>query len=79
MVRRSMNYEHFLRRASCDPQTRTEGIRRRPLRGGLALETEPRRVAKTGAAQDAAPVAAVEIAATGAALPSRQTDAQQQG
>jgi hypothetical protein len=56
MVRRSMNYEHFLRRASCDPQTRTESIRRRPLRGGLALDTDSRRLAMPGAAQ----VAAVE-------------------
>lgn len=36
---------------------------------GLALDTDPRRVAKSGAAQDAAQMAAVEIAATGAASP----------
>jgi len=34
---------------------------------GLALDTDPRRVAKSGAAQDAAQLAAIEIAATGAA------------
>jgi capsid protein len=34
---------------------------------GLILDTDPRRVAKTGAAQDAAQNAAVEIGATGAA------------
>jgi lambda family phage portal protein len=38
---------------------------------GLALDTDPRRVAKSGAAQDAAQIAAVEIAATGAAAPVR--------
>jgi lambda family phage portal protein len=38
---------------------------------GLALDTDPRRVAKSGAAQDAAQMAAVEIAATGAAGPPR--------
>jgi lambda family phage portal protein len=38
---------------------------------GLALDTDPRRVAKSGAAQDAAQMAAVEIAATGAAAPPR--------
>jgi capsid protein len=36
---------------------------------GIALDTDPRRVAKSGAAQDAAQIAAVEIAATGAASP----------
>jgi lambda family phage portal protein len=36
---------------------------------GLSLDTDPRRVAKSGAAQDAAQMAAVEIAATGAAGP----------
>jgi lambda family phage portal protein len=36
---------------------------------GLALDTDPRRVAKSGAAHDAGQIAAVEIAATGAALP----------
>jgi lambda family phage portal protein len=40
---------------------------------GLALDTDPRRVAKSGAAQDAAQLAAVEIAATGAAAPARDT------
>ncbi len=39
---------------------------------GLALDTDPRRVAKSGAAQDAAQLAAIEIAATGAASPPRQ-------
>ncbi|WP_149539300.1 phage portal protein [Siccirubricoccus phaeus] len=39
---------------------------------GLALDTDPRRVAKSGAAQDAAQMAAVEIAATGAAAPPRE-------
>ena len=34
---------------------------------GLSLDTDPRRVAKSGAAQDAAQIAAIEIAATGAA------------
>ena len=36
---------------------------------GIALDTDPRRVAKSGTAQDAAQLAAIEIAATGAALP----------
>jgi hypothetical protein len=36
---------------------------------GLSLDTDPRRVAKSGAAQDAAQLAAIEIAATGAAVP----------
>jgi lambda family phage portal protein len=36
---------------------------------GLSLDTDPRRVAKSGSAQDAAQMAAVEIAATGAAAP----------
>ena len=39
---------------------------------GLALDTDPRRMAKSCAAQDAAQIAAVEIAATGAAMPPRQ-------
>ncbi len=34
---------------------------------GISVDTDPRRVAKSGAAQDAAQMAAVEIAATGAA------------
>jgi lambda family phage portal protein len=44
---------------------------------GLALDTDPRRVAKSGAAQDAAQMAAIEIAATGAAAPLRQPTASQ--
>jgi lambda family phage portal protein len=36
---------------------------------GIILDTDPRRVAKSGGAHDAAQLAAVEIAATGAALP----------
>lgn len=39
---------------------------------GIALDTDPRRVAKSGAAQDAAQIAAIEIAATGAAQPLRE-------
>ncbi len=39
---------------------------------GISLDTDPRRVARSGAAQDAAQMAAVEIAATGAAAPLRQ-------
>jgi lambda family phage portal protein len=39
---------------------------------GVALDTDPRRVAKSGAAQDAAQIAAIEIAATGAAQPRRE-------
>jgi lambda family phage portal protein len=42
---------------------------------GLALDTDPRRAAKSGAAQDAAQIAAVEIAATGAAAPATQAAA----
>ncbi|MFN7305582.1 MAG: phage portal protein, partial [Acetobacteraceae bacterium] len=38
---------------------------------GISLDTDPRRVAKSGGAQDAAQMAAVEIAATGAAAPPR--------
>ncbi len=38
---------------------------------GISLDTDPRRVAKSGAAQDAAQLAAIEIAATGAASPPR--------
>jgi lambda family phage portal protein len=34
---------------------------------GISLDTDPRRVAKSGSAQDAAQLAAIEIAATGAA------------
>ena len=36
---------------------------------GVSLDSDPRRVAKSGSAQDAAQMAAVEIAATGAAMP----------
>jgi capsid protein len=44
---------------------------------GISLDTNPRRVAKSDAAQDAAQMAAVEIAATGAAAPPRtETPAQ---
>jgi lambda family phage portal protein len=41
-------------------------------KAGVALDTDPRRVAKSGAAQDAAQIAAIEIAATGAAQPRRE-------
>jgi lambda family phage portal protein len=41
---------------------------------GLSLDTDPRRVAKSGGAQDAAQMAAIEIAATGAAGPPRQNE-----
>ena len=40
---------------------------------GLALDSDPRRVAKSGSAQDAAQLAAIEIAATGAASPRADT------
>jgi lambda family phage portal protein len=40
---------------------------------GLSLDTDPRRVAKSGSAQDAAQMAAVEIAATGSAASARDT------
>ena len=43
---------------------------------GLSLDSDPRRVAKSGSAQDAAQMAAVEIAATGAAAPPRDIPAQ---
>ena len=43
---------------------------------GLSLDTDPRRVAKSGTAQDAAQMAAVEIAATGAAMPAQHTQPQ---
>ena len=39
---------------------------------GVILDTDPRRVAKTGSAQDPAQLAAIEIAATGAAVPAGQ-------
>ncbi len=39
---------------------------------GLALDSDVRRVAKSGVAHDAAQIAAVEIAATGAAIPQQQ-------
>jgi lambda family phage portal protein len=42
---------------------------------GISLDTDPRRVAKSGAAQDAAQLAAIEIAATGAAAPPRSAPA----
>ena len=45
---------------------------------GLSLDTGPRSIAKSGAAQGAAQLAAIEIAATGAAAPPRP-DVQQQG
>ena len=35
---------------------------------GISLDSDPRRVAKSGSAQDAAQMAAIEIAATGAAM-----------
>ena len=41
---------------------------------GLALDTDPRRVAKSGVAQDPAQMAAIEIAATGAALPASESE-----
>ena len=46
---------------------------------GISLDTDPRRVAKSGAAQDAAQIAAIEIAATGAAQPMRDPAPQPQG
>jgi lambda family phage portal protein len=46
---------------------------------GLALDTDPRRVAKSGIAQDAAQIAAIEIAATGAAQPLSDPAPQPQG
>ncbi len=45
---------------------------------GLSLDTDPRRVAKSGSAQDAAQMAAVEIAATGAATPRASPDSAEQ-
>ena len=42
---------------------------------GLSLDSDPRRVAKSGAAQDAAQLAAIEIAATGAASPRADASA----
>ena len=45
---------------------------------GLSLDTDPRRVAKSGAAQDAAQLAAIEIAATGAASPQAKVRSQQE-
>lgn len=42
---------------------------------GITVDSDPRRLAKSGAAHDAAQVAAIEIAATGAAVP-RQEDPQ---
>jgi len=46
---------------------------------GISLDSDPRRVAKSGSAQDAAQIAVIEIAATGAAMPARPQDTQQQG
>ena len=43
---------------------------------GLALDSDPRRVAKSGSAQDAAQLAAIEIAATGAAAPAASSTQQ---
>ena len=40
---------------------------------GLAVDTDTRRVAKSGAAQDAAQLAAIEIAATGAVTPRAES------
>jgi capsid protein len=45
---------------------------------GISLDTDPRRVAKSGGAQDAAQMAAVEIAATGAAGAAAPTPADTQ-
>lgn len=39
---------------------------------GVSLDTDPRRVAKTGVAHNPAQIAAIEIAATGAAQPRRE-------
>ena len=41
---------------------------------GVSLDTDPRRVARSGADQDAAQLAAIEIAATGAASPARPAE-----
>jgi capsid protein len=46
---------------------------------GISLDTDPRRVAKSGAAQDAAQLAAIEIAATGAASPRAEAPANSTG
>ena len=46
---------------------------------GISLDSDPRRVAKSGSAQDAAQLAAIEIAATGAAMPAQAQDPQPQG
>jgi capsid protein len=57
----------------CDFRTVVEMLREENALlddAGLALDTDPRRVAKSGAAQ----MAAIEIAATGAASPSRAPD-----
>ena len=45
----------------------------------ISLDSDSRRVAKSGGAQGAAQMAAVEIAATEAAMPARPQDMQQQG
>ena len=41
---------------------------------GIVLDTDARRVAKSGAAQDAAHIAAVELAATDGALPRQAAE-----
>jgi lambda family phage portal protein len=46
---------------------------------GVVVDTDPRRVAKTGGAQDAAQLAAIEIAATGAAAPPAAAPPASQG
>jgi len=46
---------------------------------GISLDSDPRRVAKSGSAQNAAQMAVIEIAATAAAMPARPQDTQQQG
>jgi hypothetical protein len=45
---------------------------------GVAVDSDPRRLAKSGVAHDAAQIAAIEIAATGAAAP-RNVEAPNQG
>ncbi|GGC69188.1 hypothetical protein GCM10011504_53880 [Siccirubricoccus deserti] len=73
MVRCSIACEHFPGEAAGDPNTNARGVRRwRSFPdAGLAFDTDPCRVAKSGSAQDAAQLAAIEIAATGAAAPQR--------
>ena len=53
--------------------TETADPARSPLASSaeaISLDSDPRRVAKSGAAQDAAQISAIEIAATGAATTS---------